>query len=124
MRCALRRQPERRDAFEILKKPRVSSMQALARAVQTGIDDARLTRLRRDGAGAAGVGNRGLREDDVRFLRGLIDRADTVGYATGVAERHARRAERQFAAFKARSSPSLHRDFIENLVNFVVTRST
>ncbi len=119
---------ERRDAFEILKKPRVSNMQALARAVQTGIDDAQLTRRQLDvmepALQALATGACAKTEDDVRFLRGLIDRADAIGYATGAAERHARRAERQFASFKARSSPSLHLDFIENLVDFVVTRST
>ena len=65
----------------------------------------------------------GKTADDVAFLRDLIDRHDAVGYATGVAERHARRARRSFDVISRRLSASAHVDFLGELVNFVVRRT-
>jgi geranylgeranyl diphosphate synthase type II len=59
--------------------------------------------------------------DEVRWLAGLIDRSGGVDYAQRVAGRYARRAARalQRATW---IEPSIHRDFLAALVDFVVDR--
>jgi len=61
-------------------------------------------------------------EADVRFLRGLIDRHGSIPYARRVARRWAERARRRLAGIERWMPPSVHRDFIRGLVDFVVTR--
>jgi geranylgeranyl diphosphate synthase, type II len=61
--------------------------------------------------------------DDVAYLRDLIDRRDAIGYASGVAERHAGRARRVFDQLSDELAPSTHVDFLRALVDFVVRRT-
>jgi len=61
-------------------------------------------------------------EADVRFLRALIDRHGSIPYARRVARRWAERARRRLAGIERWMPPSVHRDFIRGLVDFVVTR--
>jgi geranylgeranyl diphosphate synthase, type II len=61
--------------------------------------------------------------DDIAFLREMIDRYDGLGYASTVAERHARRARQSFAAMARRLPRSTHVDFLGELVDFVVRRT-
>ena len=95
---------EQREALRILSKRRPSPREEGASA---------------DVDGAA----RGLKtREDVLFLRDLIERTRALDYARGVAERHARRAARSFAAVDASLHASVHRDFLAGLVEFVTER--
>ena len=60
-------------------------------------------------------------EADVRFLRRLIERHGSVEYAWAAAERRARRAARTLGACRD-VPPSVHRGFLEAVVDYVVTR--
>lgn len=58
---------------------------------------------------------------DVEFLGGLIDRYRSIEYARAIAVRLAEKVNRMLARGEL-FSPSVHRDFLQGLVNFVVTR--
>jgi geranylgeranyl diphosphate synthase type II len=60
--------------------------------------------------------------DDVAFLRSLIDRTGAVEHARAVARRWADRARRSFDVLAATVEPSVHRAFLESLVDYVVDR--
>ena len=59
---------------------------------------------------------------EVRFLRELIDRHRCIPYSLDAARRRAVRAARSFAHASFGWGPSVHRDFLENLVDYVVER--
>jgi geranylgeranyl diphosphate synthase type II len=61
-------------------------------------------------------------EEEVRFLRELIDRHDSVTYAWQVAAGFARRAAAAFPRIARRLPPSVHRQFLEQVVQYVVRR--
>jgi geranylgeranyl diphosphate synthase type II len=61
-------------------------------------------------------------EADVRFLRTLIDRQGSIAYAGRIARRWAERARQRLARVSDWMPPSVHRDFIQGLIDFVVTR--
>jgi len=60
--------------------------------------------------------------EDVAFLRDLVFRSGGVDNARAVARRHADRARRSFEAIGGSLPGSVHRDFLEGLVDFVVAR--
>jgi geranylgeranyl diphosphate synthase type II len=61
-------------------------------------------------------------EDDVTFLLDLVRRHGSIDYARGVATRWAHRARAAFARVATVIAPSIHRDFLESIVAFVVQR--
>ena len=61
--------------------------------------------------------------EEVGFLRELIDHYDGIGYAAAVAERHAAAAARSFERIERRIAPSVHVEFLRDLVHFVVRRT-
>ena len=79
-----------------------------------------------DNIGALGVEEVGRyrTQDDIDFLKNLIDRYDGVGYARAVAARHAARAARSFQRIEPMLTPSSHTDFLRGLVEFVVGRAS
>ncbi|MES1204404.1 MAG: polyprenyl synthetase family protein [Pseudomonadota bacterium] len=60
---------------------------------------------------------------DVRILRSLIDRRDSIGYARAAAARAAARAADALAGTRSWLPPSTHRDFIEGVLDFVTRRN-
>jgi geranylgeranyl diphosphate synthase type II len=60
--------------------------------------------------------------DDVLHLRALIDRYGSVEYARGVAGRWARDAAERLDACRAWMLPSVHLDFLQELVEYVHAR--
>ncbi len=60
--------------------------------------------------------------DDVRYLLSLIDRARSAEYARQVARRWAEQARRVFDRSQEWLEPSIHRDFLETLIEFVIQR--
>lgn len=62
------------------------------------------------------------REGDVDFLFELIKRFDSLAHASAVAERHAESARREMASCSEWLPPSPHRDFIEDIIEFVRVR--
>jgi geranylgeranyl diphosphate synthase type II len=59
---------------------------------------------------------------DVRFLQALVDRQRSVEHAWQTAQALSRRAERGFARLAPRLPRSVHRDFLAELVGYVVQR--
>jgi geranylgeranyl diphosphate synthase type II len=62
-------------------------------------------------------------EDDVAFLRALIERHDSIAYARREALRRAEHARRLLEGC-SRIAPSVHRDFLESLVDYVIERTS
>lgn len=60
--------------------------------------------------------------DDVRFLRDLVFRQKSVDYARTVARKRARRASHTLASTSRNWPPSVHKDFLRDLTDFVVNR--
>jgi geranylgeranyl diphosphate synthase type II len=70
-----------------------------------------------------GVGDpRWRTAEDVALLRERIVRSGAVDYAIGCSDRHASRARRSFESAAKSWAPSVHRDFLAGLVDFVVKR--
>lgn len=61
--------------------------------------------------------------EDVGFLRRLIERHDGIGYAKGIAARHAAHAGRTFESVATTLPASTHVEFLRALVGFVIGRS-
>ena len=61
--------------------------------------------------------------EDVDFLRALIERHDGIGYASRVAHRLAAEAGERMNRLMEFMPPSVHRDFLEWVVGYVVDRS-
>jgi geranylgeranyl diphosphate synthase type II len=62
--------------------------------------------------------------DEVAFLRELVDRYDALEYASGVAARHASRAKAVFARLASPLPASTHVEFLAQLVDFVIRRTS
>jgi geranylgeranyl diphosphate synthase type II len=99
---------------------------ALIHSVRQAGPDARerilaVLRKRRPPPGA--LGDPAYRtEEDVAFLRERIERSGAIDYALAHARRHAGRARRSFESAAKGFAPSVHRDFLAGLVDFVVKR--
>jgi geranylgeranyl diphosphate synthase type II len=59
---------------------------------------------------------------DVSFLRGLIDRYGSIEYARAAALRRAHKARNILRRLDERMPPSVHRDFLHELTDFVLSR--
>jgi len=60
---------------------------------------------------------------DVRFLRGLVDRLGSIEYARAFALERADRARSRLRGVERFVPPSVHRGFLEGLIDFTVRRS-
>jgi len=122
---------EREKAQRILRKPRPGDSRAGDDRIQSLMRDlvekgdlspegegVLLRALSR--SGAAGAEPKTL--EDVAFLRDLVDRTGSVEYARRAALARARRAGRILRSCHEFVPPSVHRDFLEGLVGFVVER--
>ncbi len=120
---------DRSRAMRILEKPRVAAREPrlreefgreVARLHERGelspLGRRRLLRALRGGPSDA------RNEADVRFLRELIERHGSVDYAWAAASRRARRAARTLMELCQGLPASVHRDFLEAIVDFVVAR--
>ena len=63
-------------------------------------------------------------EDDVAFLRALIECHGSIAYARREALRRAEHARRLLAGCRSRIPSSVHRDFLESLVDYVIERTS
>jgi geranylgeranyl diphosphate synthase type II len=61
--------------------------------------------------------------EDVAFLRELVDRYGSIPYAFDVAQRHARRFERELKRAIGGWPASVHRDFLIQLAEYVIRRT-
>ena len=61
-------------------------------------------------------------EADIAWLRHLVDRCGSIGYARIVAERYARHFQRRIDALLCNLPQSQHRDFLAELADFTVNR--
>jgi geranylgeranyl pyrophosphate synthase len=61
-------------------------------------------------------------EEEVRWLQALIDRHGALGHAAEVSVRWARRAGRVLDVIDRWMKPSVHREFLRGLVDYVVAR--
>ena len=122
---------ERRRATDILRKRRPADSSAIERASRVSAlvdgllagghvsaDDARVLC---EGA-SAGTDAPCKTLDDVLFLRDLIRRQGSIDHARAVAVRRARRARRSLASITRGWAPSVHKDFLRDLTEFVVER--
>ena len=121
---------ERERALTILRKPRPPTeapvdsklaieLRALWKAGQlTDLAYARLNEIELSGNPTS----RQKTEEDVRFLRWLVEQRGSIAYARGVAERRARKARKCLNSIHRFMPASPHRDFLESLVAFVVVR--
>lgn len=112
---------ERAHAVEILAKQRpnrteLERMEAVLR--DCGLGNPQIARI----SEALHSTERYRSAADVEFLQRLLCRYDGGGYARGYAERYCIAAQRRFAALCAMMPPSVHRDFIASVVDFVVSR--
>lgn len=118
----LRARPEERTrATEILMRPRPT---AIVEGLRAAIE-----RLHRDGelspAARACLENElSVRSRaDVEYLFELVQRHDSLSYASGVATRFARMAEEALHATDFCIGPSAHRDFLFDLIAYVKNRA-
>ncbi|MCP3100724.1 polyprenyl synthetase family protein [Myxococcus sp. K15C18031901] len=61
-------------------------------------------------------------EQDVRFLGSLLERHESMAYARRVAHQHMEDARRHFDRCREWLAPSIHRDFLEQLMDYVLSR--
>lgn len=61
-------------------------------------------------------------ESEVKFLRDLIESTGSVAYAWDVAASFARRSAAAFSRIERRLPPSVHRDFLREVVDYVFRR--
>lgn len=113
---------ERARARAILERPRPTALDEGAAARLAAAFDAHAVAPAARAAVEAALRAPGARtEDDVRFLRACIDRAGSVAYAQGVARRRAAAAGEALAAL-GWLGPSVHREVLQALVDYVVAR--
>jgi geranylgeranyl diphosphate synthase type II len=128
---------ERARARRILAKPRPSSDAERTRGLDASAARDVLRALEREGALTA-AGRRTLERvlvvpgvrhaaavktrEEIQFLRELIDRQGSIGHARTQAALWARRAERALDRLRAWIPPSVHREFLEGLIDFVIGR--
>lgn len=97
----------------------------LLHALRTGDAESRaraLAVLGKPRSSVPGGGGDAKTVDDVAFLLALIDRTGAVEHARAVARRWAHRARRSFDVLASTVEPSVHRGFLESLVDYVVDR--
>jgi geranylgeranyl diphosphate synthase, type II len=125
LRCSDTRDRERAEA--ILRKRRPSSLSsAMSDRLDALVERGDLTPEGRRALVESLVASAEARtEADVRFLKNLIDRHGSIGYARAQAQRRARHARRILnrCGTAAGFGPSVHRAFLERLVDFVVERT-
>jgi geranylgeranyl diphosphate synthase type II len=113
---------ERGRARAILERPRPSALDEGTAARLAAAFEAHAVAPAARAAVEAALRAPGARtEDDVRFLRACIDRAGSVAYAQGVARRRAAAAGEALAAL-GWLGPSVHREVLQALVDYVVAR--
>jgi len=61
--------------------------------------------------------------EDVRFLRDLIERCDSIHYARDAAQQYANLFRRRLHAHSKTWPPSVHKDFLYELADFTVNRT-
>ena len=123
---------ERRKATEALRKrrppdgataDRILRLRELVTRLegkeQVTSDEARLLR---DGVVGFDVSGSFKTVEDVQFLRDLVRRQRSIEYARSVATRRAKKARRSLESISRRWPPSVHKDFLHGLADFVVTR--
>lgn len=119
---------DREEALRILALPRPGADRAVIAETLAAVDA-----MRRDGTlpelaharlapPLAAACDRYKSEADVAFLRGLVDAAGSLDRARAAAQRRVRRAARTLESLAGRLHASAHRDFLEDLVEFVVHR--
>jgi geranylgeranyl diphosphate synthase type II len=121
---------DREQARDILRKPRppldapaaselATELRALWKAGElTDLAYARLSKTEQ----CRGTGSRCKTEEEVTFLRQLVERHGSLTHARAVAERRASRARKCLDSIHRFMPASPHRDFLESLVAFVVVR--
>ena len=62
-------------------------------------------------------------EDEVAFLRALIDACGSIDYARVIALTYARRFERDLQRASKTWPPSIHKDFLHDLAKFTIDRT-
>ena len=62
--------------------------------------------------------------EDIVFLRELVDTHQSVAYAWEVAQRHARKFQRELKHVIKNWPASVHRDFLEQLAEYIIHRTT
>jgi geranylgeranyl pyrophosphate synthase len=62
-------------------------------------------------------------ESDIAFLRALIEDCGSIDYAWAVAQRYARRFERDLQIVFKAWPPSIHKDFLHHLADFTIRRT-
>jgi geranylgeranyl diphosphate synthase type II len=123
---------ERQLASAILRKPRPRSDAPHASELHTLLsalhaDGALSTTARQQIATALerlapGSNGTAKTHDDISYLLSLVDRHGSIEYARRVAQRFAQKAE-ILLSHATWIGPSVHRDFLQALVDFVVTRN-
>lgn len=124
--------PDRTRALQILGRPRPPSdaertdatslaeeLMALRKAGE--ISDVAYLRLSRLARGEGQMA-RYKSNDDVSFLRRLIEQTGSLTHARRVAARRAERARRYLVSLRRFMPASPHRDFLESVAGFVVVR--
>jgi geranylgeranyl diphosphate synthase type II len=121
---------ERSQAEAILRRPRPHTSEhtrqsTLEEVVKTLLDSDEITgssaaRLRT--ALAIGTDERPKSSADVEFLSDLIRRTGSIDYARGVARRRAERARRTLGRAARWRRPSVHYDFLSDLITFIADR--
>ena len=120
---------ERQAALAILKKPRPASLSEGGTALEQMLGElcaegqltvAGAVRLRKALAGHADATPKV--PADIEFLHDLVRRMGSIEYARGVAYRHAERAQRVLRSAAAWKRPSVHYDFIHQLIQFILER--
>jgi geranylgeranyl diphosphate synthase type II len=122
---------ERRRAAEILKKPRprvadTKRREGAAKVVEELASAGQISRAAKEAILAAIAGDRaeGVKtQEDIDFLGKLIDTYGSIEYARGAARRWASETGAAFEAVRSALKPSVHRDFLGGLVDYVVNRS-
>lgn len=129
---------DRARAQAILRKPRPASasmhrnlrsvgepiVQVMMQLERSGDLTAQGAQAIRTALDAAPVESGGVTKTaaDIRFLLRLIDKYGSTTYARNLAERWASKAKKAFIGLSNALEPSIHKDFLEGLVDFVVRR--
>lgn len=131
LRCATRVERER--ACAVLRKPRpdqasirlrseIGEISALASHIRAPSDPNLGALVKRLGGLVEGLTSQGKTTDDVVFLLELIRRYDSVAHARELALRRAREARGAICEMDGWLKRSVHRSFLEGLVEYVVQR--
>ncbi len=124
--------PERLKATDVLRKRRPPDAAAAERILRLRDLVARLeggghvssveAALLREGVSGSDEGASFKTAEDVAFLRDLVRRRKSIEYARSVGRRRAARAKRSLEAASNAWVPSVHKEFLHDLTDFVVTR--